>query len=335
MVEREAEKMMAKQERVAKKAVEREAEPNGGDTENDQQQLAMTASPIFDVLKHDLLKFLDVEPISGRGDMRGVIDAANEYFEKGTSDFFTLIIFRWIIREPSMLAAFDEGLHSFTGGGCVIDHCFAQVAKLSDSMTLQHIPPRNYNNYFKPSKIIGTLGRTFTHVVAPALVDYFNRGAPYGGMNGILKVIDENMHGAGLEYGAPNLLRICFLAMGIRTPDGPNGCWFEMSKGLVPVWNWLREDYKITNCLEFNKAFGTDLDSGTISYVVCMFFKKQCPSTTPRNKKHNKKRKAQGTQPNSLTKRNKRNKHNNSTAVHRPLLLTLWRSSTHHNLKTS
>jgi hypothetical protein len=39
-------------------------------------------------------------------------------------------------------------------------------------------------------------------------------------MNGILKVICENMKGVGKEYGAPNLLRICFLAMGIRMPDG-------------------------------------------------------------------------------------------------------------------
>jgi hypothetical protein len=114
-----------------------------------------------------------------------------------------LIIFRWMIREPSMLAAFDEGLRSFTGGGCVIDHCFAQVAKLSDTMTLQHIPRRNYNNYFKPSKIIDTLRQTFTHVIASALVAYFNGGAPYGGMNGILKVIYDNMEGAGIDYGGP------------------------------------------------------------------------------------------------------------------------------------
>jgi hypothetical protein len=259
----------------------------------DKQQPITATSAAFDALKDKVLQFLTAEPISGRSDVRGIIDGTSKHFEKGTFDFFTFITIRWLIREPSMLAAFDEGPRSFTGSGYIIDHCFAQVAKLSDTMTLQHIPRRSYNFHFKPSMIIYTWGRTLTRVVALALVAYFNEGAPFEGMEGILKVINKNMHGAGLEYGAPNLLRICFLAMGIRTPDGPDGCWFEMSKGLAPVWNWLRDDYKITNCLEFNKAFGTDLDSGAISYVACMFLKERCPSTTPRNKKNNKKRKAQ------------------------------------------
>jgi hypothetical protein len=229
-----------------------------------------------DSVTRALLAFLRENSLGERSDVRFITKHACLLHKKGSLGFFSLIARLWTIREDAMLEAFigaGTTLYDQSAPNPSYEHGINVVARMGDAQVrCIHHPRRNFENYFKPSKIIDTWSHTRFAVVAESLVALFD------GTTGVVNQDDalaatlstrKNMRGVG-EYGAANLVRMCFHAMGVPMPGST---FLPMSKCLDGVWRTLRDVYGVTDCDEFNAAFGTDLDPGGVSYAACMFFR--------------------------------------------------------------